>query len=95
MQQLLLAKGIDISAHRARQVTSQLLLASDLILVMESWQQQNIHDMLSATYGRVQCLGRWGGYEIPDPFRGPLAEFTNISLMIEQATKDWLCRILL
>ncbi len=88
-QKVLLAKGIDISAHRARQATTSLLLAVDLILVMESWQRQNIHDMLPSACGRVHCLGKWGQYEIFDPFQKPLADFERTLHLIEQATRDW------
>jgi protein-tyrosine phosphatase len=88
-QKVLLAKGIDISAHRARQATPPLLLAADLILVMESWQRQTIHDMLPSACGRVHCLGKWGQYDIVDPFRKPLADFERALYLIEQATRDW------
>ncbi|MBS0350847.1 MAG: low molecular weight phosphotyrosine protein phosphatase [Proteobacteria bacterium] len=92
-KEVMLKKAIDISNHRARQITPKMVLSSDLILVMESWQQQKIHDMLSASCGRVHCLGKWGGYEIPDPYKSTLSKFATVLELIELAIKEWQCRI--
>jgi protein-tyrosine phosphatase len=92
-QQTMLEKGIDISSHRARQITPKMMLSADLILVMESWQQQKIHDTLPASYGRVHCLGKWCGFEISDPYRSTLPKFVTVFELIELAIKEWQCRI--
>src|SRR5438105_4741694 len=62
-QQLMLHRGIDISSHRARQMTPELLLAADLILVMDLRQQQLIECKVPSVCGRVYRLGKWGGFD--------------------------------
>ena len=62
------------------------------------WQVQKINglqfsenccDMLPSACGRVHCLGKWGQYDIIDPFQKPLADFERTLHLIEQATRDW------
>lgn len=36
---LMAEKGLDISTHRARQLTDDMIRRADLILVMETWQK--------------------------------------------------------
>src|ERR1700722_10257278 len=81
---LLLEKNIDISFHRARQLTPQMLIESDLILVMESWQRQAVYDMLASACGKVYSLGHWSGMEIMDPYQKPLCEFEKALSQIMQ-----------
>ena len=54
--------GVDISAHRARQMTQEMLLEADLILVMETWQQKELGYIFPSAYGKVHSLGRWGNF---------------------------------
>ncbi len=73
-QALMLERGLDLSGHRARQLTPELLRGSDLVLVMEAWQQRAVEALLPSARGRVQRLGRFGDFDVPDPFRrGPTA----------------------
>ena len=88
-QQLLHEKGIDLSAHRGRQATTELLLAADLILTMESWQVQKIQYILPSLCGRIHRVGKWGEYDILDPFQKTLDHFIRVLALIEQGVKDW------
>jgi protein-tyrosine phosphatase len=93
-QQILLEKrDIDISAHRARQVTLELLLQSDLILVMESSHQKQIECDFPSICGRVHRLGKWSGYDIPDPYKRPTEAFEQTLILIEQCINDWHTRL--
>lgn len=88
-QTLMRERGIDISAHRARQLDRPLVRAADLIVVMEAWQQKKIESQYPTARGKVHQLGRWGGFEIPDPYRQPRAAFESALELIEQGVMEW------
>lgn len=88
---ILAEKNIDISSHRAKQLTLSMLKEFDLILVMEFWQRQAIYDMLPSSCGKVHYLGQWREMEIIDPYQKPIGEFERAFCQIIQASKDWLC----
>jgi protein-tyrosine phosphatase len=82
--QLMQERGIDLTAHRARQLTPELIRGSDLILVMEQGHQRAVEEMLPAARGRVFTLGKWGGFEVPDPYRKERAAFEHAAALIDQ-----------
>lgn len=86
-------KGINISSHRARQIDFNLLSQADLILVMELAQQKQIEFKFPSICGRVQRLGMWGGFDIPDPYQRPKQIFEQTLALIEHCTNDWLQRL--
>ena len=88
-QALLLQKGIDISGHRARQVSSEILFESDLVLTMSTDQQKQVELNYPGTCGRVHRLGKWGGYDVPDPFQRPQQVFEQAVAMIDQGVDEW------
>ena len=83
------AKGIDIRQHCPRQLTSAMLHENDLILVMDSRQQQEIGYISPSVYGKVHRIGRWSGFDIPDPYRKPFSAFEESFHLIEQGLQDW------
>ena len=82
-------KGLNISAHRARQVTREMLLTSDIIFTMSTRQQEDIEIMMPSLRGRVYRLGKWGGYDVPDPYQRPIEAFEQALTLIEQGIEDW------
>ena len=72
---LLAERGLDLSAHRARQVTPELVSAADLILVMEAAQQRHLELLAPSARGRVHRLGGFGGFDIADPYRQGRRQF--------------------
>ena len=88
-QQLMLEKGIKISDHRARQITQKLVLASDLILVMEETQLQSVMINFPFAQGRVHTLGKWSQFEILDPLYRSKAEFETGLKLMEQGIGEW------
>ncbi len=88
-QELMQARGIDISAHRARQVSPNIVFSSDLILTMDTKQQQQLEQQYSGVRGRVHRIGKWEGYDIPDPFRRPKEAFEQALILIEQGIDEW------
>lgn len=87
--ELLAERGHDISGHRARQLTPELIADADLVLVMEARQQQALERMASAARGRVHRLGRFGGFDVEDPFRLPREAFERALAQIERGLADF------
>lgn len=85
---LLAARGIDLSGHRARQLTPELVAAADVVLVMEEAQRLRVARLAPAASVRVHRLGHYGGYDVPDPFRGPAAEYERALELIERGLDD-------
>lgn len=92
-QELMLERGMDLSEHRARQATPDILLGADLILTMSSGQQLEIEGKLPSVRGRVHRLGKWSGYDIPDPYKRPMSAFEQALLLIDQSVDDWCKRL--
>ena len=88
-QALMLEKGLDMSGHRARQISTDILFGSELILTMTTDQQKTIELNYPGTCGRVHRLGQWGGYDVPDPFQRPKPVFEQAFAMIEQGVDEW------
>ena len=87
-QELMAERGLDISGHRARQLTPELARTYELILVMETEQQRAVVSMLPAARGRVHCIGRWGKFDVPDPYRQPRPAFERALQLIERGIDD-------
>ncbi len=85
--------GLDIRAHRARQVDSDMLAIAELVLVMT--EDQKIH--LEARYpwvrGRVFRLGHWDNFDIDDPIHQERTAFMQARTMIAQAVESWKRRL--
>lgn len=88
-QVLLRERGLDISAHRARQLTGDLLAGFELVLVMDEWQKRAVEREHPEARGKVQLLGRFGKFEIPDPYGKPRAEFERVLALIERGIGEY------
>jgi len=86
---LMQARGIDITAHRARQLTSTMVSQADLILVMEEQHQQYIHSFSPTACGKVHCIGKWTDQQIPDPYKKSPEFFASILVLIQQGVNAW------
>ena len=71
-----LERGIDISSHRARLLTHQMVEEADLILVMERAHKQFIKSLLPSVKSEVFLLKAYGRKEeeaeVADPIGGDL-----------------------
>ena len=90
---LMAERGLDISGHKARQLTPDLIYASDLILVMESRHKRAIDEEDATASGKVYRLCEWRDKDIPDPFQQPRESFEETLLLIEEGVRDWVERI--
>ncbi len=88
-QALLAARGLDLSAHRARQLTPELVAGFDLVLVMEEGHRRAVEAIAPAARGRVQRLGRFGGFDVPDPYRAGTAAYAHALALIDRGLLEF------
>lgn len=86
-------QGLDLSAHRAQQVTSFMCQQAELILVMEQSHKSQLEQLYPQVRGKVFRLGQFGQFEIADPYRQPREAFDTAYQGIAQGVADWLTRI--
>lgn len=71
--------GIDISSHRARQVSSDMVRRADLILAMERVHQQEVRQLLLWNKSHVKLLSQFDPQsdvvDVPDPYGAPLEAY--------------------
>jgi len=91
--QLIAEKGIDMSAHRARQLTDEMIHQADLILVMETWQKTAIEARAPSARGKVFRLGKWDEIDINDPYQKDLSAFTQALHLIERGITQWAAKL--
>ena len=89
MQQI----GIDISMHRAQQLTVDMVSAADLILVMERWHKKEVEKLMPESRGKVYLLGNWSDFEVPDPYSESAQVFEQCLQLIERSWGDWKFRL--
>ena len=73
-----LENGLDLSSHRARMLTRELVADADLILTMSGQHAARVVDLGGAS--KVHLLGEFAGRtgpgaEVNDPFGGDLDEY--------------------
>jgi protein-tyrosine phosphatase len=85
--------GINIAHHRAMQLTRELCVQSDLILVMGSEQRTRLEDKYAFARGRVFRLCEFRKQDVPDPYRQGDAAFATALDLIDGGVRDWLTRI--
>lgn len=99
-QRVLREAGIDSKDHRARRLTSDMIQAADLILVMEQLHAEEIVRWMPSAKGKVQLLKLYGlspeqvegNPNIADPIGKPLEVyevcFAEISEAVERVAKS-------
>lgn len=91
--QLITARGLDISPHRACQLNKEMIRRADLILVMELAHKIDIETKEPSAKGKIFRLGEWGGYDIPDPYRLDLKAFESALAKIDQGVSQWIKKL--
>ena len=92
-QALMLELGLDISAHRARQLGPNLLKEAELVLVMETAHKAAVTAIDNTARGKVQLLGEWRSMEVPDPYGCPREDYEHALRLIKVGVADWVERI--
>ena len=90
-QHVAMQHGLDISHHRAKQLTEKIVSDVDLILVMT---QEHMHQMAmrfpSQSISKTLAMGQWiGTGNIQDPFQQELAQFEYCFKQLDKAAKSW------
>ncbi len=91
--ELMSEQGVDIAAHRARQLHPDMVATADLILVMEAGHKTSIDTADPTVRGKVYRLGKWRDKDIDDPYRQPKAAFADALQDIEDGVADWVERL--
>jgi protein-tyrosine phosphatase len=81
---------IDLSQHRARTVSPDLLRQADLILTMENAQKTWVESKMSAVVGRIHLLDRESNQDIKDPMGGAYGGFKNTFEVINSCLDHWI-----
>ena len=93
------ADGLDLGAHRARQLHRDMIEAADLILVMSEGQRRKIGELSPAATGKTMLFGRWlpdggsHGYAIPDPYRKSREAFIHVHQLLTKAADTWRAKL--
>ncbi|MBL6985403.1 MAG: low molecular weight phosphotyrosine protein phosphatase [Candidatus Thioglobus sp.] len=90
---LMSEKNIDVTAHRARQLSAELLSEYDLILVMEKGHINAVHNIAPSSKGKVHLLGKWSDFEISDPYMQSRREFELALELIERGIDEWVEKV--
>jgi len=85
-RQVMAERGIDISRHRSREVSQELLEQFDLILTMETGQKEALQVEFAHLAGRIYLLSEMSGAQvtIEDPMGGPPDAFHKTAAQIER-----------
>ena len=89
--QVLGEQGVDGAAHRARQVTPEMLREYDLVLGMEKSHLATLARLAPEASGKMFLLDKWGeARDIPDPYRQQRPAFEHVYALIDQGVRSWL-----
>lgn len=90
---LMLERGIDISAHRAQQINQIFCQKADIILTMDVAQKKYIEEKYPSSRGKVFRLADTAGQDIDDPYRQGHHAFEDALSLIESGVDIWVNRI--
>jgi len=91
-----LEHGLDLSAHRARQLTTDLVAASDLVLGMSPHHVERT--LALGGQGKAHLLGEFAGRtgataQVDDPFGGDIEEYRTTFARLEELLDDAVKRL--
>ena len=92
------ARGYDLSAQQAMQVTREHFHQFDYILAMDRGHLRILKSLAPADAKArlglfLDVSERWKGEDVPDPYYGGVEEFEQVLDMVEEAAARWLDRI--
>lgn len=83
---------MDLSLHRAKPLTADLLKDVDLVLTMELEQIKTIETRFPETKGKVMRLGHYLNCDIPDPFNHSLEVFYKTYDLINKSIESFVSK---
>ena len=92
-QQVMAERGLDLSQHRSRLLTAEMMHTYSLILVMENGRKEALQIEFPSQKQKVYLLSEMAGYkaEVADPVGRSLVEYRLIADSIEKILK-WVSR---
>jgi len=91
---LMLERGLDIAAHRARQASRELVLGMDLILALDQTHSDWLARQFPELRGRIHKLLKWRkDQDVVDPYRQSRGTFERALADIELGVDDWVLRL--
>ncbi|MFH0810730.1 MAG: exosortase A [Pseudomonadota bacterium] len=93
--------GLDLSSHRSRRVTAEMIQAADLVIVMEEWHGDDLLRRYRIAEGPLVSLARWAApgrrgaarYNVLDPFGQDLDAFRACRDHIRECLSNLLDRL--
>ena len=84
-------RGVDLSGHRAQQLTQPLLAAADLVLTMDQSHSEWINRQYPQFRGKVHKWLKWqANADVDDPYGRPRAAFEKAHDDIALGLAQWL-----
>jgi protein-tyrosine-phosphatase len=95
-QQVLWEKGMDLTMHRSRSVTGEILEQFNLILTMERGHKEALQVEFPKLAQRIYLLSEMAGkhHDIHDPIGGPLIDFQDTAEELHRLLSQGLNNIL-
>lgn len=84
--------GLDLSPHKARQLTAEICAQYDLILVMEQGHINSVANIAPAARSKTMLFGQWlpqGRRDVADPYKQSDEMFQLVYQQLEQAADLW------
>jgi protein-tyrosine phosphatase len=91
--ELMSERGLDITTHRARQLTAKILDDFPVVLVMDAGHRELMASRFRAARDRTWRIGEWSEFDVPDPIGGERLDFERALVLIDQGLADWVDRL--
>jgi protein-tyrosine phosphatase len=92
-QQMVQTKGLELSDHRAQQVSAMLCRQHDLILVMEQGHKSELLRRYPEARGKVFLFRTDNNSDVEDPYRKGIIAFEAAFKSIDTGASYWATRI--
>ena len=93
-QEVAVEHGLDLSGHRARQLSLTLLNENDLVLTLDQTHSDWINSRFPQFRGRTYKLLKWrGNRDVDDPYQRGRDAFVTARQDIELGVQDWLQKL--
>jgi protein-tyrosine phosphatase len=91
--QVMAERDIDISAHRAQNISARLVSEADLILVMDLEQKRHVETQYVGSRGKVFRICELSKLDVGDPYREGIESFRTAFNLIDSGVKEFVSQI--
>lgn len=92
--QMMAEQGIDISMHRAQNISARLVSEADLIFVMDLDQKKHVETQYAGSRGKVFRIGESAKLDIADPYREGIDNFRAAFKLIDDGVQAFANKIM-